>query len=77
MAREREVDKSWRFCQSRRGGEDSQARPYFHGDVKEVRVKEARVETKEELEGGEVKEEACRSVATWLERGRGSDRRSG
>ena len=44
---------------------------------KEARVKEAHVETKEELEGGEVREEVCRSAAAWLERGRGSDQRSG
>ena len=29
---------------------------------KEARIKEAHVETKEELEGGEVREEACRSM---------------
>ena len=31
---------------------------------KEVRVKEAHVKTKEELEDREVREEACRSTAT-------------
>ena len=30
---------------------------------KEARVKEAHVETKEELEGGEVREDMCRSAA--------------
>jgi hypothetical protein len=48
-------------------------------DGKETRVEEAHVETKEELEGGEVREEARRSVAAvgaaaWL--ARGSVRRS-
>ena len=51
VAREREVDKPWRFCQSRRGGKDSQVRPYFHDNDMEARVEEARVETKEELGG--------------------------
>ena len=30
-------------------------------DGKEARIEEAHVKTKEELEGGEVREEACRS----------------
>ena len=43
---------------------------------KEARVEETHVKTKRELEGGEVREEVCRSATAWLERGRGSDQRS-
>ena len=49
------MGKPQRFCESRRGGKGSQARPYFHANGKEARVKEAHIETKEELEGGEVR----------------------
>ena len=52
-------------------------RPYFYGNSKEVRVEEVHVETKEELEGGEVREEVCMSAMVRLERRRGSDQRSG
>ena len=41
-------------------------------DGKEARVKEAHVKTKRELEGGVVREEACRSAAAvGSDRGRG------
>ena len=68
------VVKPWRFYQSRRGGKDSQERPYFRGNCKEARIEEAHVEAKKELEGGDVKEEACRSVAEWVERGKEKER---